>query len=102
MPGEKDIRIFIELFSQIYYLAEQGDRKVIETVCSDCENINWFYNWIIYSVKMAELCAHTEQMNSKIICESVITNLELLLHFCLSYKLSLEKAGLWKVCCVLL
>lgn len=25
---------------------------------------------------MAELCAHTEQMNSKIICESVITNLE--------------------------
>lgn len=79
MPGEKDIRIFIELFSQIYYLAEQGDRKVIETVCSDCENINWFYNWIIYSVKMAELCAHTEQMNSKIICESVITNLELLL-----------------------
>ena len=28
---------------------------------------------------MAELCAHTEQMNSKIICESVITNLELLL-----------------------
>lgn len=79
MPGEKDIRIFIELFSQIYYLAEQGDRKVIETVCADCENINWFYNWIIYSVKMAELCAHTAQMDSKTICESAITNLELLL-----------------------
>lgn len=79
MPGEKDIRIFKELFSQIYYLAEQGDRKVIETVCADCENINWFYNWIIYSVKMAELCAHTAQMDSKTICESTITNLELLL-----------------------
>lgn len=79
MPGEKDIRIFIELFSQIYYLAEQGDRKVIETVCADCEDINWFYNWIIYSVKMAELCAHTAQMDSKKICESAITNLELLL-----------------------
>lgn len=79
MPGEKDIRIFKELFSQIYYLAEQGDRKVIETVCADCENINWFYNWIIYSVKMAELCAHTAQMDSKTICESTITNLEILL-----------------------
>ena len=79
MPGEKDIRIFKKLFSQIHYLAEQGDRKVIETVCADCENINWFYNWIIYSVKMAELCAHTAQMDSKTICESAITNLELLL-----------------------
>ena len=79
MPGEKDIRIFKELFSQIYYLAEQGDRKVIETVCADCENINWFYNWIIYSVKMAELCAHTAQMDSKTICKSAITNLKLLL-----------------------
>lgn len=79
MPGEEDIRIFKELFSQIYYLADQGDRRVIETVCTDCENINWFYNWIIYSVKMAELCAHTAQMDSKTICESAITNLELLL-----------------------
>lgn len=79
MPGEKDIRIFKELFSQIYYLAEQGDRKVIETVCADCENINWFYNWIIYSVKMAELCANIAQMDSKTICESAIINLELLL-----------------------
>lgn len=50
MPGEEDIRIFKELFSQIYYLAEQGDRKAIETVCTDCENINWFYNWIIDNV----------------------------------------------------
>lgn len=79
MPGEKDVRIFIELFSQIYYLAEEGDRRVIEIVCADCENINWFYNWIIYSVKMAELCAHIAQMDSKTICESAITNLELLL-----------------------
>lgn len=79
MPGEKDARIFIELFSQIYYLAEEGDRRVIEIVCADCENINWFYNWIIYSVKMAELCAHIAQMDSKTICESAITNLELLL-----------------------
>ena len=79
IPGEKDIRIFKELFSQIYYLAKQGNRKVIETVCADCENINWFYNWIIYSVKMAELCAHTAQMDSETICKSAITNLELLL-----------------------
>ena len=79
MPGEKDIRFFIELFSQIYYLAEQGDSRVIETVCADCENINWFYNWIIYSVKMAELCAHIAQMDSKTICESAITYLEILL-----------------------
>lgn len=79
MPGEEDIRIFKELFSQIYYLSEQGDRKAIEAVVTDCENINWFYNWIIYSVKMAELCAHTIQMDSKSICESAITNLELLL-----------------------
>lgn len=79
MPGEEDIGIFKELFSQVYYLAEQGDRKAIEAVLADCKNINWFYNWIIYSIKMAELCAYTAQMDSKSICESAITNLELLL-----------------------
>lgn len=86
MPGEEDIRIFKELFSQIYYLAGQGDRKAIETVCADCENINWFYNWIIYSVKMAELCAHKAQMDSKTICESAIANLELLLQDTEAFK----------------
>ena len=79
MPGEKDIRIFKELFSQVYYLAKQGDRKAIEAIIADSENINWFYNWIIYSIKMAELCAHTAQMDAKTICELAITNLELLL-----------------------
>ena len=79
MPGEKDIKIFKEFFSQIYYLAVEGDRKVIEKVCADCKNINWFYNWIIYYVKMSELCAHTTQMDSKTICETALTNLKLLL-----------------------
>ncbi|MCI9072630.1 MAG: NACHT domain-containing protein [Lachnospiraceae bacterium] len=79
VPGEEDIRFFKELFSQVYYLTKQGDRKIIEAVITDCENTNWFYNWIIYSIKMAELCAHAVQMNSKSICESAITNLELLL-----------------------
>ena len=79
MPGEEDIRFFKELFSQVYYLVKQGDRKIIETVVTACENINWFYNWIIYSIKMAELCANAVHMNSKSICEAAITNLELLL-----------------------
>lgn len=79
MPGEEDIRFFKGLFSQVYYLTKQGDRKIIEAVITDCENTNWFYNWIIYSIKMAELCAHAVQMDSKSICESAITNLELLL-----------------------
>ena len=79
MPGEKDIKTFKEFFSQIYYLAVEGDRKVIEKVCADCKNINWFYNWIIYSVKMSELCAQTTQMDSKTICETALTNLKLLL-----------------------
>lgn len=79
MPGEEDIRFFKELFSQVYYLAKQGERRIIEAVVTECENINWFYNWIIYSIKMAELCANAVQMDSKSICESAITNLELLL-----------------------
>ena len=79
IPGEEDIKIFKDLFSQVYYLATQDDRKAIEVVLADCKNINWFYNWIIYSINMAELCAHTPQMDSKAICEAVITNLELLL-----------------------
>lgn len=79
MPGEEDIRIFKELFSQVYYLTQQGDKKVLEAVVAECENKNWFYNWIIYSVKMAELCAHTAQMDSQSICEAAIANLELLL-----------------------
>ena len=79
MPGKEDIKIFRELFSQVYYLAQDGDKKTIEAVVVDCENKNWFYNWIIYSVKMAELCAHTVQMDSRSICEAAITNLELLL-----------------------
>ena len=79
MPGKEDVKIFRELFSQIYYLSKQGDKRAIEAVIADCENINWFYNWIIYSVKMAELCAHIARMDSKLICESAITNLEILL-----------------------
>ena len=79
MPGKEDIKIFRELFSQVYYLAQDGDKKTIEAVVVDCENKNWFYNWIIYSVKMAELCARTLQMDSRSICEAAITNLELLL-----------------------
>ncbi len=79
MQGEEDIRFFKELFSQVYYLVKQGDGKIIETVVTECENINWFYNWIIYSIKMAELCANAVHMNSKSICEETITNLELLL-----------------------
>lgn len=77
--GEENIGIFTKMFSQIYYLAKQGESKVIEAICEDCENINWYYNWIIYSVKMSELCAHTTQMAPKTICESAIANLELLL-----------------------
>ena len=77
--GEENIGIFTKMFSQIYYLAKQGESKVIEAICEDCENINWYYNWIIYSVKMSELCAHTAQMAPKTICESAIANLELLL-----------------------
>mgnify|MGYP004538197255 CR=1 FL=1 len=79
MPGEKDIELFKKMFSQVYYLSKQGDRKIVEVVCADCENINWYYNWIIYSIKMAELCGHKAQMDSKFICEAAITNLELLL-----------------------
>ena len=63
--GEENIGIFTKMFSQIYYLAKQGESKVIEAICEDCENINWYYNWIIYSVKMSELCAHTAQMRSE-------------------------------------
>lgn len=79
MPGEEDIRVFKEFFSQIYYLPEQDKRKAIEIILADCENVNWFYNWIIYSVKMAELCAQTTQMDSKSICELAISNLKLLI-----------------------
>ena len=79
MPGEEDVRIFKEFFSQIYYLAKQENKKAIETILGDCGNINWFYNWIIYSVKMAELCARTAQMDSRSICELALSNLELLI-----------------------
>ena len=78
-PGEEDIKLFKELFSQVYYLSKQKDRRAIEVIFADCEDINWFYNWIIYSLKMAELCAYIEQMDSKLICESAITNLEILI-----------------------
>ena len=78
-PGEKDVKFFKELFSQVYYLSKQKDRRAIEVIFADCEDINWFYNWIIYSLKMAELCAYKVQMDSKFICESAITNLEILI-----------------------
>lgn len=77
MPGEEDVRIFKEFFSQIYYLAKQENKKAIETILGDCGNINWFYNWIIYSVKMAELCARTAQMDSRSICELALGKLNL-------------------------
>lgn len=79
MPGKEDIDIFKEFFSQVYYLATQGERKTIERIMFECENRNWFYNWIIYAVKMAELNAYRVQMDSQAICEAVIANLEILL-----------------------
>lgn len=78
-PGKEDVKFFKELFSQVYYLSKQKDRRAIEVIFAECENINWFYNWIIYSLKMAELCAYKVQMDSKFICESAITNLEILI-----------------------
>lgn len=79
MPGEQDVWTFKDFFSKIYYLVAQGDKRVVETVCSDCANINWFYNWIIYSIKMAELYACKAQMDSTLICQLAISNLEILL-----------------------
>lgn len=35
MPGEEDVRIFKEFFSQIYYLAKQENKKAIETILGD-------------------------------------------------------------------
>ena len=79
MPGEDNISFFKELFSQVYCLVKQEDRRIIEVIVTESKNINWFYNWIIYSIKMAELCVDAVQMDSKSICESVINNLELLI-----------------------
>lgn len=78
-PGEEDVRIFQDLFSQIYYLSGREDKTAINKIVDECKNINWFYNWIIYSIRMAELCAHIAQMDSQTICESAIENLKLLL-----------------------
>lgn len=79
MPGENDISYFRELFSQIYYLIKQGDGRIVDVIIPECENINWFYNWIIYSIEMAELCARVAESDQKSICESVITILKILI-----------------------
>lgn len=80
IPNENDIKIYRDFFSQIYYLAKHENSSAIETICDECKNINWYYNWIMYSVKMAELYACKEDMDSKSICESVISNLRLLIN----------------------
>lgn len=78
MPG-KDISIFKELFSQIYFLVKKGNNKAYESIISECQNINWFYNWIIYSVRMSKLCAYVAQLDAQSVCSKTISNLELLL-----------------------
>lgn len=80
IPNENDIKIYRDFFSQIYYLAKHENSSAIEIICDECKNINWYYNWIMYSVKMAELYACKEDMDSKSICESVISNLRLLIN----------------------
>lgn len=79
MPNKDDIKIYHDFFSQIYYLSKQDNSTAIETICDECKNTNWYYNWILYSVKMAELYACKEDMDPKVICESVISNLRLLI-----------------------
>lgn len=76
---EDNVWIFVELFSQVHFISKNTNNKAVELVLNDYENSNWFHNWIIYSVKMAELYAQKSNMDSKIICESTITNLKLLL-----------------------
>lgn len=79
MPSERIIFLFKDLVSEVYYFAKYGDSEFSEKIVAESENKNWFYNWIIYSVKVAELRAHTAQMNPQCICKTVIAYLELLL-----------------------
>lgn len=75
---ENDLSDFRNFFSQIYHLEKNGYEKVLDDVCADCENINWFYNWVIYSVKTIKLYVHSAQMDSKELCEDLIENLKIL------------------------
>jgi len=76
---EKDSSLIQEFFSKIYFLAKKNEKNEINNIIADCENINWYFNWIIYSVKMAELLASKDKFNTDELCQSVISNLEILI-----------------------
>lgn len=74
--GEDNVTVFKEFLSQIYHLAEQGEKIFINEIISEYENINWFYNWVIYCIRLAELSA---QSDSQIESDYVLDIMQLLL-----------------------
>ena len=79
MPGEEDVETFERFFSKIFHLVKDGDDSLAQQVKTECNNKNWYYNWISYSINIAELYALTEQLETKTICQNAITYMELLL-----------------------
>ena len=79
MPGEEDVETFERFFSKIFHLVKDGDDSLAQQVKAECNNKNWFYNWISYSINIAELYALTKQLETKTICQNAITYMELLL-----------------------
>lgn len=78
--GENDVRIIKEFFSQVYHLAEQKEYEVINKIITECDNINWFYNWIIYCIKITLLSVQdATNPNIQIEGESVLKIMRLLL-----------------------
>lgn len=79
MPGKEDVETFERFFSHISHLIKEGDCNLAQQIKNECNGINWFYNWISYSINIAELYASKEQLESEMICQKALTCIELLL-----------------------
>lgn len=79
MPGREDVETFERFFSHIFHLIKEGDCNLAHQIKNECNGINWFYNWITYSINIAELYALKERLESEMICQKALTCIELLL-----------------------
>lgn len=77
--GEDDAEIIELFYSQIYHLTLQGNTGSVNELIRELEDINWFYNWVIYCIKLAVLSAQIKNMQPEMICESVLSIMDLLL-----------------------
>ncbi|CAG5082956.1 hypothetical protein [Parvicella tangerina] len=73
---EKEQLVFQKFESEISKLIQCDDDQTINEIIGLLEYNNWFYNWVIYSIRLKQLCKKENVQSSEIVTLFEILNLD--------------------------